>query len=583
MAFMSKTTNQEIAQTFKEMADLLAIKGDNPHRVRAYRRAAESIADLDHRVERMWERGMLKDVPGIGDAISAKIEEIVTTGRLAFLEKLRAEVPPTLLEVTCIPGVGPKKARELWQKLGLTTLSDVEEAAREGRLRGLPGWGEKSEKAILDGIEKMAHAPARRFPIGEAWGPNMEIIRRLALLNEVERVTFVGSLRRYRDTIADLDLLVATRGPTTQITPIVEAFEGLDEVARIDERSGNAVRGVLRNGVPVEMIFVDASRWGTALQQATGSKAHNARLAEIARGMGCELRADGLFRADGSAIPCGEEDEVYAALGLPYITPELREDAGEIEAALEGRLPDLIEYADVLGDLHCHTTWSDGRGSVADMAVAAINHGNHYLAITDHTPGNPVANGVSVEELRAQWEEIDEVQKHFKKFRLLKGAEVEILPDGSLDYPDEVLRQLDVVVASVHTKLRQDKETMTRRIIRAMRNPHVHIIGHPTGRFFGQHPGDNVDVEAILRIAAETGKIVEVNCGPMRLDLSDRYVRRAVELGVKLAINTDAHHPERFETARFGVAIARRGWAGKRDVVNCMPLSELLPFLKGSG
>jgi DNA polymerase (family 10) len=573
---MARFTNRQVADIFYEIADLVAIKGEVIYRVLAYRKAADSLANLDRPIAELWEAGKLKEIPGVGSAIADKIDELFKTGRMTFRDKLAAQVPPSLVEVLHIPDVGPKKTQMMWQKLGLTTVAEVKAAAEAGRLRSLPGFGAKSEAKILAGIETLARRVTGRVHMGIAYPAARDLVAALEKLPLVERVTFAGSLRRFRATIGDLDILAATADSGS----VMAAFGRLPQVEAVLLGGETKMRVRLLNGLEADLRCLERARWGTALQYFTGSQAHSVKLRELALKRGFSLSEYGLKREDGSEVLCAEEEEVYRTLGLPFVEPELREDWGEIEAALAGRLPKLVTLDDIRGELHCHSTWSDGQSSIEEMALAAEARGYEYLAISDHSQGLGMVGGLTPERLHQQRAEIQAVQARLKRLHLLQGAEVEIKADGTLDFPDEVLAELDFVVASVHSGLRQDRDTITGRVVRAMRNPHVDAIGHPSGRILLQREESALDLDETLRVAAETGTVMEINADPARLDLDDVHVRRAVELGAKLVVNSDAHHPDHFENMRFGVATARRGWAGPEAVVNTLPLKALQAHVK---
>jgi DNA polymerase (family 10) len=573
---MARFTNRQVADIFYEIADLVAIKGEVIYRVLAYRKAADSLANLDRPIAELWEAGKLKEIPGVGSAIADKIDELFKTGRMTFREKLAAQVPPSLVEVLHIPDVGPKKTQMMWQKLGLTTVAEVKAAAEAGRLRSLPGFGAKSEAKILAGIETLARRVTDRVHMGIAYPAARDLVAALEKLPQVERVTFAGSLRRFRATIGDLDILAATNDSGS----VMAAFGRLPQVEAVLLGGETKMRVRLLNGLEADLRCLERARWGTALQYFTGSQAHSVKLRELALKRGFSLSEYSLKREDGSEVLCAEEEEVYRRLGLPFVEPELREDWGEIEAALAGRLPKLVTLDNIRGELHCHSTWSDGQSSIEEMALAAEARGYEYLAISDHSQGLGMVGGLTPERLHQQRAEIQAVQARLKRLHLLQGAEVEIKADGTLDFPDEVLAELDFVVASVHSGLRQERDTITGRVVRAMRNPHVDAIGHPSGRILLQREESALDLDETLRVAAETGTVMEINADPARLDLDDVHVRRAVELGVKLVVNSDAHHPDHFENMRFGVATARRGWAEPEAVVNTLPLKALKAHIK---
>ncbi|MDW8185668.1 MAG: DNA polymerase/3'-5' exonuclease PolX [Anaerolineae bacterium] len=572
-------TNQEIAQIFENIADMLEIQGEIPYKVMAYRRAAENIAALGRDIYDLWQEGALRTIPGVGEAIEEKIDALLRTGHLELYERLKSEIPQSLLEMRQIPEMGPKRIKAVWEKLGITTVEELEEAARAGKLRSLPGFGPKLESKILAGIEGVKRRKiAGRVPLGVAWPLAQEILKALQEVPGVQRLAAAGSFRRMKDTVGDLDFLVAAEDPEA----VMERFTSLPIVETVLLKGSTKSSVRLRDGLQADLRVIEAARWGTALQYFTGSQQHNIQLREHALRRGYSLSEYALTRVETEEeIRCATEEEVYARLGLAYIPPELREGRGEIEAALEGRLPRLVEVADLRGDLQVHSVWSDGQASIREMAQAAKAKGYRYMLLTDHSQSLGVAKGLTPERLWEQRREVEAVNAELGDgFRVLHGAEVEIRADGSLDYPDEVLAALDLVVASVHTGLRQDRERVTARFLAAIRHPYVHIIAHPTGRLIGEREGADADWEAILRAAAETGTLLEINANPARLDLPDALARRALELGCKLVISTDAHSPGEFDLIHFGVAVARRAWATPEDIANTWPLERLLAWAK---
>ncbi len=572
-------TNRQLADTFTLIANLLEIKGEVIYKILAYRKAAESLEALGRPAADYHREGRLTEIPGVGKAIAEKIDELLTTGRLEFLEKLKAEVPESLAEILQVPDLGPKKVALFWKELGITTLAELEVAARAGKLRNLPGMGEKSEAKVLAGIEALGRRSGR-IPLGRAWPFAQELLAMLRQAPGVVRAEAAGSLRRMRPTVGDLDLLAAA----SDSQPVMEAFTSRPDVARVLGKGETKASVEYTHGLRAQLWVHPPERFGTALQYATGSKDHNVRLRERALKLGLSLSEHALARPDGSEILCATEEEVYQALGLPWIPPELREDRGEVQAALAGALPRLLERGDLQAELHSHSTWSDGKLSIRQMAEAALARGYKLLAITDHSASLGVAGGLSVDELRQQREEIDAVQRELGgKIRLLQGAEVEIRADGELDYPDAVLARLDIVIASLHVSLRQPREKVTQRLINAIRNPHVDIIGHPTGRLLPDREGADLDMEAVLLAAAESGVALEINAHPARLDLEDTYARRAVELGIPLSINTDAHSDSDLDLIHFGVATARRGWVGPEHVINAWDVERLMEWLRARG
>jgi DNA polymerase (family 10) len=572
-------TNKELADLFANIADLLEIKGEIIYKVLAYRRAAEALREHSRDVAEVWKAGKLKDIPGVGNAIAEKIDELLSTGKLAFYEKLKKEVPLSLVEILRVQDVGPKRAALFWKKMGLTTVAELEQAARTGKLRDLPGMGAKSEAKIIASIEARKRATGR-VPLGTAWRIAQDILKFLRGLPGVEVAETAGSLRRMKATVGDLDFLVGASNPE----PIMAAFVAHPRVARVLGQGPTKSSVELTNGLQADLRILPAERFGTLLQYFTGSKEHNVKLRELALAKELSLSEHAFTRRNGQEMLCATEVEVYKMVGLPYIPPELREDRGELQAAAQGTLPKLIELRDVQSELHTHTKWSDGANTIREMALTARARGLKCLAITDHSQSLGVTGGLTPERLRAQRREIDEVQAEMgANFSLLQGAEVEIRADGRLDYTDDELEDLDIVVASLHSSLRQEREKITARLISAIQNRHVDIIGHPTGRLLPDREGADLDMEAVLRAAAESGVALEINANPTRLDLDDVYARRALELGGLLAINTDAHHPEQFELAHFGVGTARRAWATSDNVINAWPVEHLLQWLDERG
>jgi DNA polymerase (family 10) len=564
-------TNREIAEFLKRTGDMLDILGENRFKVLAYRRAADSILNLGQDIRTYWQAGTLQEIPGIGQAIADKIDELLTTGQLEFYERLQDQVPAGVVSLLEIPDVGPRTAKLLWEELGLQSVAEVEAAARNGQLQGLPGLGAKSEAKILAGIEAL-YRRSDRIPLGTAWPVALDLLEGLkAACPDVLEATVAGSLRRTKSTIGDIDLLASSTAPES----VMRAFADLPVVAEVVLSGQTKTTVRLHNGLQVDLRVLEPDHWGAALQYFTGSQAHNVRVREIAQNQNLSLSEYGFKREDGSLILCPQETGVYERLGLSWVPPELREDRGEIQAAVADRLPSLVGWDDILGDLHAHTDWSDGAGTLEEMAESARQRGYRYLLISDHTQSLAVASGLTPEQLRAQRAEIDALNKRWQDFTLLQGCELEIKADGTLDFSDEVLAELDFVVASVHTSLRQERARITERVMNALRNPYVDVIGHPSGRILGQREESAVDLDAVIEKAAQTGTALEVNSIPNRLDLDDVHVRRALELGVKVAINSDAHHPGGLDSLRYGLATARRGWATSSDVLNTMTLDEI--------
>jgi DNA polymerase (family 10) len=573
-------TNEDVARVFDNIADLLEIKGESVYRVISYRRAAESIRGQGRRLSDLQAEGRLKEIPGVGDAIAKKIDELLTTGRLGFYEDLAAEVPPGLIDVLKVGGVGPKKASRFWKELGITSVPELEAAARDGRLRELPGMGAKSEATILKNIERLSQRETARVGLGVALPMAERLVAKLRALPEVTAAEPAGSVRRWKETVGDLDLLAAASDPAA----VLQAFVGLDEVERVLGQGETKASVELVGGMRAQLWVHPPERFGSALQYATGSQTHNVQLREWALDRGLSLSEHGLKRDDGSEILCPEETAVYRALDLPWIPPELREGAGEIQAAARGALPTLVVEQDLRGELHAHTDWSDGSLSVAALAEAAVAAGLEYLVISDHSQSLGVVNGLTPERLREQRREIDRVQKRLgSKIQLFQGSEVEILADGRLDFDDEVLAGLDVVIAAIHLSLRQTREEMTARLLGAISNPHVDVIGHPTGRMIGGRSPAELDMEAVLAAAADHGVALEINAHPERLDLGDGLARRAWQIGCLLSIDTDAHQAGDFQLRRFGVGVARRAGLPAQAILNTRTRSRLEAWLETRG
>lgn len=566
--------NRQVAEILERIADILDVQGEIAYKGIAYRRAADQIAHLSEPIADIAQRGELRSIPGVGEAMEKKIGELIGTGRLQYYERIQSEVPAGVLDLLSIPDVGPKTARLLWQKLGVASIEEAEQAALAGRIRELAGMGARSEQKILQGIALLRRRSGRT-PLGDAWPVAEEILAALRAVSGVVKASEAGSLRRRKSTIGDLDLLVAA----DNAEPVMKAFAALPRVAEVTLSGPTKTTVILDNGLQADLRVLPVERYGSLLQYFTGSKDHNVHLRGLAQDMHLSLSEYGFKRGD-EEILCREEEDVYRTLGLPLIPPELREDRGEIEAALTGQLPHLVSESDILGDLHAHTDWSDGSASLEVMAEAARRKGYRYLVVSDHSQGLGIARGLTVERLREQGAEIRRLNKRYGDFALLRGIEVEVRADGSLDFPDDVLAELDIVVASVHTGLRQTEEEITARVVKAMRNPHVDIIGHPSGRILGQREESAVSMETLLQVAAETGTALEVNSGPQRLDLDDIHIRRAIGMGILLAINSDAHHPSGLDGITFGVATARRGWAEPQHILNALPADEMRARLK---
>ncbi len=565
--------NEVVAECFQEMADLLELQGADPYRIRAYQRAANAIASYHRDVTQMGLEE-LTSIPGVGQAIASKVREFVETGRMHALEELREQFPAGLRELLRVPGLGPKKAMLLYRELGITSIPQLLEAIAEKKLRGIRGLGAKTEENLLRGIQTLQEGEGR-IPLALAVSIAEELISALREVQGVVAAEAAGSLRRMKETVGDIDILLATAEPER----VVEALEAIPLVAEIPARGGTKVTVRTTRGLQVDLRMVSPSSWGSALQYFTGSKPHNVKVREQAVKMGLKLSEYGVFRQDtGETIASVTEEEVYQALGLPWIPPTMREDRGEVEAALAGRLPRVVTEEEILADLHTHTDRSDGLVPLASMVEAALEMGYKYYGVTDHGP-KLYMTGLKPEDLEAQRHEIRRLSEELG-IPILQGLELNIGPEGEVDYPEEVLRELDFAVASIHSHFNMDREAMTRRLVRAMENSYVNIIGHPTTRIIGKRQPLEFDMERVLETAARTGTAMEINSFPDRLDLSDEDARLAVEAGCLIAISTDAHAPAHLSLIRYGVATAQRGWVEGERVVNTWPLERFLEFVR---
>lgn len=582
---MEPTDKKLVVRVLRETAQYLRLKGENFFKCQAYETGAERIAGVAEPLEQLVESGRLLELPGIGSTLAAQIAELVHTGRLEFYEKLRSEFPPGILELLAVEGLGPKKVAALHQALGITDLASLEAACREGRVHEVPGYGKKTEQKLLEAILRLrkAQGSGRRLwaevePIANEL---LEFVRKLP---GVSRVSLAGSARRACETVADLDLVVAAEDPG----PVFSGFGAHPRVEEVLGRGETACSVRLDTGLQVDMRVLPEEDFATALHHFTGSKAHHVRLRGLAQSKGMTISEWGLHRlsngSPGEKLPVRDEAELYGHLGMQYIPPELREDWGEIEAALEGRLPkDLITLEDLQGAVHSHSTWSDGRSTLEQMALSAKALGLRYLTVTEHSQTAAYAGGLKEGDLERQWDEIDALNERLGEFRLLKGIESDILEDGSLDYPEQLLRRLDVVIGSVHQRHGQNEDQMTRRILTAFDNPRLRIWGHPTGRLILKREPAPMLLEPILEKAAAVGIAVEVNGSPERLDLKGEHVRMALARGVRLVVSVDAHHEsELFRNLAFAVATARKGWARRGDVLNTLPLPAFVAALESS-
>ncbi len=576
-------SNREIADIFARCADMLQIRGDNIHRVLSYRRASETIRTLPRDLRVISAECALTDLSYVGKTIAAKIDEMLETGELEFYNRLKAEIPEGLVDIMHINGVGPKKAKLFWERLDISAIDELKVAAEAGKLAELPGMGAKSQQKILDGIEALARQTGRAS-IGDARPAAQAILDLLLELPEAQEGALAGSIRRGRETIGDVDILIAS----DNAAPIMDRFVSMENVARVLGHGPTKSSVELLSGLQVDVRVLEKARWGTALNYFTGSLQHNVKMRQIALDQALSLNEHALSPVDESKtiiesaekILCDTEEKVYARLGLQYVPPELREDSGEIEAAREQRLPELITIDDIVADLHMHSDWSDGKNTIREMAEACMKLGRQYIVITDHSRSLGIANGLSIERLLAQAEEVRQLNAELgDKIQVLAGTEMDIKADGSLDYPDEILAQMDFVIASLHSGLGQKREQVTKRLLNAILNPHVHMIGHPSARQFPNRDEVDADWDAVLAAASEHETILEINANPLRLDLKPELARMAKDQGVPLAINTDAHRVAQLDLMDFGVTNARRGWVEARHVVNTWPFDKFSQWL----
>jgi len=562
--------NFEVARLFNLMADVLELQEENAFRIRAYRRAAQNLESLREDVQTLAREDRLDEIPGVGADLAGKIAEYLKSGHVRDIDRATKKIPAGVVALMNVPGIGPKMAMRLYGK-GITDVDRLEKAARAGRLRGLPGIQARTEESILHGIALVRGGQAR-MPLGRALPIGRALVEALRRTRGAKEIALAGSVRRGRETVGDIDLLVTSDHPRA----VMDAFVTLPDVAEVLEHG--ATKGSIRHreGVQVDLRVMEPECFGAALLYFTGSKQHNIRIREMAARKGFKLSEYGLFReSTGKRVAGATEEEVYAAIGLPWIPPELREDAGEVEAALARRLPSLVTLDDIRGDLHCHTKASDGHATIEALVAAARQRGYEYVVVSDHSRSARVAGGLSLEELRAHTAKIRAVARGSAGITVLAGTECDILPDGSMDYPDAVLSDLDLVIAAVHGRFKQPRAEMTRRLCRALANPHVDVLAHPSGRLLGEREPYAFDLERVLDAARRHDKALEINAYPTRLDLNDVQARRAHERGVRLAIDTDAHMLDHLASMELGVLTARRAWVGKADVVNTWPARTL--------
>lgn len=569
--------NREISEIFEKIGDILEFKGDSSFRVNAYRKVARVLQDLTEDIEVIHQEGRLRSIPGVGWGIAKKIAEYLDTGKMTKYEKVRKGVPDELIRLLGIPGMGPKTVALVYQKLGIEDIESLEKTVQEGRLRDLPGLGARKEENILRGIKLMREA-GKRISLGVALPLVERIVDDLKRRAKVSQVYPAGSLRRMKETVGDIDIL-ATGTDGGRIIAAFTSGPGVRDLLASGETKGSIIAEA---GIQVDLRVVPQASYGSALQYFTGSKAHNIHLREIAKSRGMKISEYGIFRGE-ERLGGEREEDIYSTLGLSFIPPELREDRGEIEAAQEGKIPGLVEDGQIKGDLHVHSKWSDGTASIEGIALKAREMGYEYIAICDHSQSLKFAGGVSVEDMYRKLEEIERLNRKVEGIRILSGTEVDIKTDGSLDYPDELLERLDLVVAAIHTGFKQPEELITRRMVSGLENPNVDIIAHPTGRLISSREGYSVDLGKVFSVAAEMGVALEINAYYDRLDLNDITCRRAKEQGIKLSIGTDAHHIDQLWMMRLGIAVAKRGWLGPDQLLNTWPLERLLAWLKTRG
>ena len=566
--------NREVAGLFDKMADILEFKGENPFKIRAYRKASRILGDLTQDIEEITEEGNLKDIPGIGEGMAEKIVEYLKTGKISKFEEIRKGVSDELIAIMNIPGMGPKTLSMFHKEIGIANLSQLERTLENGSLIGLPGIGEKKVENLKRGIQLLKQSKGR-MNLGIAFPIAKRIVESLREKVTSSKIEWAGSLRRMRENIGDIDLLAT--GPDKE--KILQAFTRLSEVKEILASGETKASVIVEGGIQVDLRVVEEESYGAALQYFTGSKGHNIHLRGIAKAQGIKINEYGVFKGK-KKIGGKEEKDIYQVLGMQWMEPELREDRGEIEASQENRLPRLVQESEIKGDLHVHSKWSDGTSSIEEVARAAQKRGYQYVAICDHSKSLRIAHGLDESRLMKQMDEIDRLNDRLKDLRILKGTEVDIQVDGKLDFPDRVLEKLDWVVAGIHSGFKQERQKMTQRILRALENPYVHILAHPSGRILGERDPYAVELEEVIEAAERYGKALEINAYFERLDLDDLHCRKAKELGVRLAIGTDAHHIEQMWMISLGIAVAKRGWLESPDLLNTLSLRNLLEWCR---
>jgi DNA polymerase (family 10) len=564
--------NKELADLFEKMADVLEFKGENPFKISAYRKASRIIGDLTQDIEEIAEKGELKNIPGIGEGMAQKIVEYLKTGKVSKFEEVRKGVSDELIAIMDIPGMGPKTLSMLHKEKGISNFSQLEKALEDGSLMGLFGIGEKKIENIKRGILLLKQSQGR-MNLGIAFPVAKRIVETLRQKAGSRKVEWAGSLRRMKENIGDIDILAT--GPNKE--KILQTFTHLPEVKEVLASGETKASVIVEGGTQIDLRVVEEDSYGAALQYFTGSKGHNIHLRGIAKAKGIKINEYGVFKGK-KKIAGKEEEDVYRSLGMDWIEPELREDRGEIEAAQKKGLPNLIQESEIKGDLHVHSKWSDGTSSIEEIAKSAQKMGYQYVAICDHSKSLKITHGLDESRLMKQIEEINRINEKLKGFQILKGTEVDILTDGKLDLPEKILEKLDFVVGSVHSGFKQDKERMTKRIIKALENPCIHVLGHPSGRLLGARDPYEVEIDGLMEAAKKYGKALEINAYFERLDLNDIHCRKAKEMGIRVGIGTDSHHLDQMWMMSLGVAVARRGWLETKDVLNTLSLKEILKW-----
>lgn len=572
---MTQLNKHDLARIFNETGLLLELKGENPFKSRAYYNAARTLESLNEDLTTLIQEGRLCQIPGFGEALVKKITEWAKTGAIQFYDNLKASIPEGLLELMRVPGLGPKKINQIYQELGITNIAQLESACHNNQLAALPGFGLKTQEKICAGI-RFIEEHRNVFLLIEALPLALDLRNYLAGQPAVKKIELAGSIRRFKEIVHDLDFVIASGSPVE----VVNDFTSLPVIENVISSGETKTSVILKSGIAVDLRIVKPEEFPHALQHFSGSKEHNTQLRHIAKAQGYKVNEYGLFKGEGTeAIYCPDETGIYQILGLDYIPPELREDLGELEAAGKGILPVLVKPEDIHGVFHVHTTYSDGQSTLREMVMEAVKEGFTYIGVSDHSQTATYAHGLRFEELKRQWEEIDSLEQEFPQCKILKGIEADILPSGELDYGAEILAQFDFVIGSVHSGFRMGRTEMTNRLIKAMDNPYLTMLGHPTGRILGERPGYELDLEAVIQKAARNHIVIEFNASPNRLDLDWRWCKKAKELGALIAINPDAHSTQELKLVRSGIMVARKGWLAAGDVLNTKTGSEIDIFI----